>query len=148
VSQLLFPRPNLPTRSISSSLRPDLYIDFHEETFYVPTLCLCFPILDFLFFRLQWFVRNEVDGGTDRDVVEVKFEADFAFASNNYERARDLYAEILTRSKGMGSIRDVLEGLARCCLQTNRLEEALRWAIKLVMPSFAIFVQSRDQTFL
>ena len=36
------------------------------------------------------------------------------------------------RSKGMGAIRDVAEGLARCCLQIGRLDEAKRWATKLV----------------
>jgi hypothetical protein len=36
------------------------------------------------------------------------------------------------RSKGMGTVRDVLEGLARCCLKTHKLDEAKRWALKLV----------------
>jgi hypothetical protein len=32
--------------------------------------------------------------------------------------------------------RDVLEGLARCCLHMDQLDEALRWAVKLVITGY------------
>ena len=120
--------------SISLPTRLNQKNEFDEEVFFCSNIVSVSTLIWLSFFRLQWFVRNNDEGSSERDLGEVKFEADLSFASKNYERARNLYAEILTRSKGMGSIRDVLEGLARCCLQTNRLEEALRWAIKLVRP--------------
>ena len=44
----------------------------------------------------------------ERDVAEVKFEADLAFAAGHFNRSHGLYVDVLARSKGMCFIRDVL----------------------------------------
>ena len=56
---------------------------------------------------MQWYVEKEAVA-VERDVAEVKFEADLGFAAGSLSRSKALYLQVLARSKGMCYIRDVL----------------------------------------
>ena len=66
--------------------------------------------------------------------VEPKFAAESAFAQRDFDAAEEHYRKALAATKGKTSSmkRDLMEGLCRTLLWTNKHQEALKWANELV----------------
>ena len=66
--------------------------------------------------------------------AEPKFAADSAFAQRDFDAAEEHYRRALEATKGKTSSmkRDLMEGLCRTLLKTNKHQEALKWANELV----------------